>query len=133
MIPRYRNKAFKRLSVSFLLVVLTFLLLSQRGFSLPSALVAICVILLATFAVVFYIQGNIALAEAKGYDSSVVAAIIIVSALCTGGLFFGMPLIILFGLKDRLRRRRHSHRPEPTITCRKPAPGSSAPEGEDDA
>jgi hypothetical protein len=108
MIARQRNKALKQLSISFGLVVLTVLMAGARTLGVPAVLVAVCVILLGTFALVFYVQGNIALAQAKGYDGSVVAAIIIVAALCLGGLFFAMPLITLFGLKDRTRRREHS-------------------------
>ena len=119
MIARQRNKALKQLTISFGLVVLTVLLAGARTLGVPAALVAVGAILLGTFALVFYVQGNIALAQAKGYDGSVVAAIIIVAALCLGGLFFAMPLIILFGLKDRTRPREHRRSREPEPVRRK--------------
>jgi hypothetical protein len=112
MIPDYRNKAIKLLGLSFALLLLMFVVIGLRAAGLPAALVAVGVVILATFSVVFYVQGNIALAKAKGYDGSVVAAIIIVASLCLGGLFFAMPLIILFGMKDKNKARRHPHSSE---------------------
>jgi len=66
MIARQRNKALKQLTISFGLVVLTVLLAGARTLGVPAALVAVGAILLGTFALVFYVQGNIALAQAKG-------------------------------------------------------------------
>ena len=120
MITGHRNRAFKQLGISFGLVVLTVLLAGTRTLGMPAALVAVGAILFGTFALVFYVQGNIALAQAKGYDGSVVAAIVIVAALCLGGLFFAMPLIILFGLKDKTRRRTHRQSREPELVRRNP-------------
>ena len=121
MITRHRNRAIKHLSLSFsLLILLVVLLAGARALGLPDALTAVGGILLGTFAIVFYVQGNIALAEAKGYDGSVVAAIIIVATLCLGGLFFAMPLIIFFGLKDKTKSRRYSRAPEPESVRRNP-------------
>ena len=110
VITRLRNKAFRRLGLSFSLLILTLVIVSLRRAGLPEALVAVAAIISITFAVVLYVQGNIALAEAKGHHSSAVAAIIIVASLCLGGLFFAMPLILLFGFEDRNKvRRRPSH------------------------
>ena len=108
MIARYRNKAIKHLCVSFSLLILIVLLVATRDFGLPDVLIAVGGVILGTFSFLFYFQGNIALAKAKGYDGSVVAAITIVACLCLGGLFFAMPLIIFFGLKDKRKSRRHS-------------------------
>ena len=120
MITRHRNRAIKRLGLSFSLLILLVVLVGTRALGLPAALIAVGAVLLGTFAVVFYVQGNIALAEAKGYDGSVVAAIIIVACLCLGGLFFAMPLIIFFGLKDKTRVRRYPRRVEPEPLRRNP-------------
>lgn len=79
----------------------------------PNIMVAIPAILAGTFALVFYIKGNIALCEAKGHSGSAVAAIIIVAAICIGYLFFVMPLIIFFGLEDKMKKRRRSQSSEP--------------------
>jgi len=108
MITRHRNRAIKRLGLSFLFLILLVSLIGTRGVGLPKVFIAVGSVTLGTFAVLFYIQGNIELAEARGYDGSVVAAIIIVACFCLGGLFFAMPLIIFFGLKDKVKRKRHS-------------------------
>ena len=92
---------------------------------MPDALIAVGGVILGTFSVVLHIQGNIALAKAKGYDDSVVAAIIIVAGLCLMGLFYVMPLIIFFGLKDRTKSRRHSKSAH-SITAR-PNPPANLP------
>jgi hypothetical protein len=120
MITGHRNRALKHLGNSFALIVLAVVLVGTRTLGVPAALVAVGAILLGTFALVFYVQGNIALAQAKGHDGSVVAAIIIVASLCLGGLFFAMPLIILFGLKDKTRARRHPRSREPELVRRNP-------------
>lgn len=108
MITHLRNKAIQRLGFSFASFVLT-IALFLTGTSLPKALVGAAAVPLITFTLIFYIQGNIALAQARGYDGSVVAAVIIFAALCLGWLFFAMPLILLFGLKDKTKRRRSYH------------------------
>ena len=120
MITRHRDRAIKRLGLSFLFLILIVLLVGMRDLGLPKVLIAVGSVTLGTFALVFYVQGNIALAEARGYDGSVVAAIIIVACLCLGGLFFAMPLIIFFGLKDKAKRKRHWHRTEFEPTRRNP-------------
>ena len=120
MITRLRNRAFKRLGISFSLLVLALVFIGLSGVGFPEALVAVGAIISVTFAFVFYVQGNIVLAEAKGYDGSVVAAIIIVACLCLGGLFFAMPLILLFGLKDKNKVRRRSRPSEPEPARRNP-------------
>lgn len=116
MITRYRNKAFKWLGLSFFLVILVPVLVEMRTFGLPDVVVAVGGILLGTAALVFYMRGNIAIAKAKGHDSSPVAAIIIMASICTGGLFFAMPLILFFGLNDKTKRdqRLRAREPEPT-------------------
>ena len=120
MITQHRNRAIKRLGISFLFLILGIFLLGMRTSGFSRELIAVGVILLITFAFVFYVQGNIALAEARGYDGSVVAAIIIVASLCLGGLFFAMPLIIFFGLKDKTKRRRRSYTTEPEAVHQNP-------------
>ena len=84
MITRHRDRAIKRLGLSFLFLILIVFLVGMRDLGLPKVLIAVGSVTLGTFALVFYVQGNIALAEARGYDGSVVAAIIIVACLCLG-------------------------------------------------
>jgi hypothetical protein len=120
VITSYKNKAIKRLSISFLLFVLAIFLIGMRASGFPEVIFAVGMILLLTFTFIFYVQGNIALAQAKGYDGSVVAAVVIVAALCFGFLFFAMPLILLFGLKDKSPKRRRSHSKDPEPLRRNP-------------
>lgn len=92
----------------FLLLVFSVVIFSLKRKGAPDAVLAVVSLTSILFALILYIQGNIALAEAKGHHGSVVAAIIIVSCICLGGLFFAMPLIILFGLEDRHKVRDYS-------------------------
>ncbi|EEF62536.1 hypothetical protein [Pedosphaera parvula] len=120
MITRYRNNAIKLFGISVSLLILILLLVNMRAFGLPDALAAVGGILLGTFAVVFYVQANIALAKAKGHDSSSVAAIIIVASLCLAGLFFAMPLILIFGFQDKTKARKRSKDTTPEPIHRNP-------------
>jgi hypothetical protein len=108
MITKYRNKALQHLGISFVLFILIPVFIVLRSEGLPKIIFAVAVAVLVPFMLIFYVQGNIALAKAKGYDSSVVAAVIIVAAFCCGYLFIGMPLIILFALKDKTYTRKRS-------------------------
>jgi len=119
MIPHYRNRALKQLGLSFLFLVLMFVLAALRAdIPVPKVIVAISCIVLGTFSFYLYGVGSVTLAKAKGYDDTVVLAITIVSFLCLSGLLYTIPLIILFGLKDRTKRRRHSRPREPEIRRR---------------
>lgn len=119
MIPRYRNRALIQLGLSALFLVLMFVMVGLVGY-LPKVVIAVACVLLGTFSFYFYGVGSVTLAKAKGYDDTVVLAIIIVSFLCLSGLLYTIPLIIMFGLKDRTRPRRHSRVREPEITRRNP-------------
>jgi len=110
VITHLRNRALKQLGISFALLMATIFLLVMGVLGVPKLLIAVAGIPAGTFALVFYVKGNIALCEAKGHSGSAVAAIIIVAAICTGALFFAMPLIIYFGLDDRVKRKKRSHR-----------------------
>jgi len=120
MIPHYRNTAIKRLALSFLFMVLTVALCGTRVHGMSGAFVVTLGITLSTFALVFYFQGNLALAKAKGHDGSGVAAIVIVAAVCFGPLILFTPFILLFGFKDRTKHRRHSRETELEPTKRNP-------------
>ena len=110
MIRRHRQKAIEHLSISFALFLLAMVLIVLRAnHFIPEMIFAVAMILVGTFGFIFYVRGNLALAHAKGYDDSVVLVIIIAAALCSGCLFFAMPLILIFGLKDKTGSRRHSH------------------------
>jgi len=120
MIPRYRNRALKELGLSILFFVLLFVLVGLRAYGIPKVAVAIGCVLFGTFSFYYYANGSVTLAKAKGYDDTVVLAIIVVGFLCLAGLLYVIPLIILFGLKDRTKSKRRSHIKEPEITRRNP-------------
>ena len=121
MIPHYRNRALKQLGLSFSFLVLMFILVGLRAdIPVPNVIIAIGCILLGTFSFYYYGVGSVTLAKAKGYDDTVVLAIIIVSFLCLSGLLYTIPLIIFFGLKDRTKPRRRVRVREPEITRRNP-------------
>ena len=60
MITRHRDKAIKRLGLSFLFLILIVLLVGMRDLGLPKVLIAVGSVTLGTFALIFYVQGNIA-------------------------------------------------------------------------
>src|SRR6266481_9550287 len=120
MIPRYRNRALKELGLSILFLVLLFVLVGLRAYGIATGAVAIGCVLFGTFSCDYYANGSVTLAKAKGYDDTVVLAIIVVGFLCLAGLLYVIPLIILFGLKDRTKPRRYSRANEPEITRRNP-------------
>jgi hypothetical protein len=120
MITRYRNKAIKLFAISASLLILIPVLVKLRAFGLPDALVAAGGILLGTFAVVIYVQANMAFAKAKGHDSSSIVATIVVTSVCLSWLFFAMPLIVLFGFEDKTKSQRRSSNATPEPTHRNP-------------
>ena len=120
MIPHYRNRALKQLGLSILFLVLFFVLIGLQPYGIPKVVVAIGCVLLGTFSFYYYGVGSVTLAKAKGYDDTVVLAIIVVGFLCLAGLLYVIPLIILFGLKDRTKPKRRSRASEPEITRRNP-------------
>jgi drug/metabolite transporter (DMT)-like permease len=120
MISHYRNTALKQLGLSILFLVLLFVLAGLQPYGIPKVVIAIGCVLLGTFSFYFYGVGSVTLAKAKGYDDTVVLAIIVVGFLCLAGLLYVIPLIILFGLKDRTKPKRYSRASEPEITRRNP-------------
>src|SRR5690349_20641085 len=96
MITHYRNRALKQLGLSILFLVMLFVLVDLQPNGIPKVVVAIGCVLLGTFSFYFYGVGSVTLAKAKGYDDTVVLAIIVVGFLCLAGLLYVIPLIILF-------------------------------------
>jgi hypothetical protein len=83
------------------MIVLLIALVLLRNHGIPDGVVAVGAVLLGIVGSIFYIQGCIALAEAKGYTGAVVAAVIIVSYFCFVPLLLVIPLVLFFGLKDK--------------------------------
>jgi hypothetical protein len=98
-----RSRAALRILSGFLLLGLIVILISLRRFGIPDVFIAVGSILLGTFGILFYFQGCLALARAKGYDDTMVLGGIIFGALCTPGFIFILPLILAFFLKDKTR------------------------------
>ena len=100
MITRYKKRAFRDLGISFVFFILLILLGGFRPV-IPKFIFAVVTALVLPFMLIFYVQGNIALAKARGYEGAVVFPIILVGTCCCGAFFFAMPLIIYFGLEDK--------------------------------
>jgi|SRR6185437_40037 len=114
MITRYKKRAFRDLGISFVFFVLLILLGAFRPV-IPKVVFAVVTAIVLPFTLIFYIQGNITLAKARGYEGAVVVPIILIGTCCCGAFFFAMPLIIFFGLEDKTGKRRpSSDEPEPT-------------------
>ena len=103
MIKRYRNRAIQKLSIGFSLILILAVLVLLRKHGIPDGVIAVAAVLLGAVGSILYIQGCIALAEAKGHSGAVVAAVIIVAYCCFAPLLFLIPLILLFGLKDQTK------------------------------
>jgi hypothetical protein len=102
---RYRNRAIKLLSLGIVMIAALIILIMLRKHGIPDGVVAVGAVALGIGGSIFYIQGCIALAEAKGYAGASVAAIIIVSYFCFMPLLLFIPFIVLFGFKDKTGSR----------------------------
>lgn len=101
----YRNKAIKLLSLGFTLIVALIILLVFGRHHIPGGVVALIGLILGVGGTIFYIQGCVALAEAKGYSGAAVPVMIIVFYFCFLPLLPFIPLVLLFGFKDKCKRR----------------------------
>ena len=111
MILHYRNRAVKQIGLGILLIALLVVLVLLRHHGVPDGVIAIGALVLGIFGSLFYIQGCIALAEAKGHTGASVAAMIIVCYFCFFPLLPFIPLILLFGMNDRTQTQMSSNRP----------------------
>jgi hypothetical protein len=65
--------------------------------------------IIAIFGLVFYSFGCAALAEAKGYSTSVAAGLLILHFFCCCGIsVVVLPLVVLLALRDKTTGRDHS-------------------------
>ncbi len=107
MIARHRNRAI----FSALMAVAVFLLAAgvfswSAGGEYRHRFEAV-VYLLVFAAFGLYIYAGIELAWAKGYQSAEAPVIVLLGLFCVPFILPLMPLIVLFGFKDKERRRRH--------------------------
>jgi len=87
------------------LIALNLLLIPLSSHGTPKVVIAVAAILLTTFGLLSYFQGCFRLARAKGYDDSIMLAVMVVGVLCCPGLMLlAVPLILAFFLKDKTRR-----------------------------
>jgi hypothetical protein len=99
-----RQRAIIRILLGIFLIGLNFSLIPLRRFGVPRIPLAIAAILLTTFGLLSYFQGCFRLARAKGYDDSIMLAVMIVTVFCCPGLMLlALPLILAFFLKDKTR------------------------------
>jgi ABC-type sulfate transport system permease subunit len=54
---------------------------------------------------IFGIWGSYDLAKTKGYEGNIIVAMVLVGFCCSPVLIIGMPLLVLFGLEDKIGRR----------------------------
>jgi len=101
----FRNRATKLISFGLLLIAALAVLVVFGKDRIPDVVVVVGAVLLGTFGSICYIQGCIALAEAKGYFESSVPVMITLSFFFFLPLLFFIPLFLLYGLKDRDRGR----------------------------
>ena len=99
-----------KLGLSLLCYVLIAVVIAFQKAGLPEIVAAFVGVMLGVCGLYFYIQGNTALIEARGHNSTVVGAIIIVACICFSPLFFLMPLILFFGFPDQTGSKRRRHR-----------------------
>jgi hypothetical protein len=101
-----------RLGIGFGLLVLAFMAMALLERTAARKLGEAGGIILIILGMLVYLFGLVDLAKAKGYESSVAAAVMFVCVLCLPivSLFVVTP-IVLFVLKDKNRRyRRHEPR-----------------------
>jgi hypothetical protein len=102
---KYRNRAIKLLSLGLVLIASLIVLLIFGTHHISDGVIALVGLMLGAGGSIFYIQGCIALAEAKGYTGASVPVMIIVSYFCLLPVLPFIPVIILFGFKDKYRDR----------------------------
>jgi len=99
-----RKRAVSRILLGIGLLALNFFLIPLHSYGIPNIPIAVAAILLTTFGFVYYFQGCFHLARAKGYDDSIMLAMMVVGVLCCPGLMLlALPLILAFALKDKTR------------------------------
>ena len=106
-----RKRAVYSILLGIFLLGLNLFLIPLRSYGVPKIPIAIAAILLTTFVLLSYFQGCFRLARAKGYDDSIMLAVMVVVGFyaVTGLMLLALPLIHGFidFLKDKTRSHRH--------------------------
>lgn len=103
MISKYRNKGILRLCLGWGLILLGFIILGATDVGQYKKLGQFTCIICGITGYLIYLCGCVDLLKAKGYDSSVFLAFLIIGFCCSLGVLFIAPLIILFAMKDKTR------------------------------
>ncbi len=82
-------------------------LILSRNQGIPDGVIAVLAVISGAVGSIFYVQGCVALAEAKGYTGAAVAGMIVIAYFCFLPLFFIIPLVLILGLKDKTQDRFH--------------------------
>ncbi len=112
MISKHRNRAFLQLAVAAALMAAFVILICTRARRVSDTWI-IAFILLYLAAVTMWMVGSFTLAKAKGYEGDLACGVF-VFLYVVGFCFPIAPLLfpggVIFGLKDKARHRRRSHR-----------------------
>ena len=111
MIPKYRNKAFLRLGIGFVLLIIGAIglgIAQERAIQATSfnRLAGFVCVVCGIIGYVVYVFGCSDLLKAKGYDGSLALGFIIPAFCCSLAFLLLAPPIILFAFKDKTKRRR---------------------------
>jgi drug/metabolite transporter (DMT)-like permease len=106
MISKYRNRAAVKLAIAVGIGVVAALLVIKGRGPRGNDLYLCGGVLLMLAAMALYAWGTSDLATAKGYTHGTVPALLIVGYFCAPIIMPLMPLIVLFGLKDKTVSRR---------------------------
>jgi peptidoglycan biosynthesis protein MviN/MurJ (putative lipid II flippase) len=110
MIPHFRRKGFIQLSAAAVLTSLLAFLIVRRDRPHASDGYVVLLLFLMVACWVLWMLASYTLAKAKGYDSqssSGMFVVFLVLGFCFMPIMmFAFPVIVLFGLKDKTRRRQ---------------------------
>jgi hypothetical protein len=116
---KFRNRAILLIGLAILMFATLAGVVALRKHGIPDGLIAVCAVCLGIGGAILYLQGCIALAEARGHNGPAVASIVILIYACGAGgaylspvlgagfltLLLIVPLIVLIGTTDKFKRR----------------------------
>ena len=105
MIAKYRNKGLIRLTISFCLEMMAIIVGVGSYKSDWHQLGGFIGVVSFIIGAMLYAFGCADLLKAKGYDSSMSLAFLIPAFCCSNTLIIVAPLVILFVMKDKIKRR----------------------------
>jgi len=106
MIPKYRNKAIIRTISGFVIVFVGFFALGATAKGDLAQLGQFICIVANIVGCLICAFGCVDLLKAKGYESNMMMAFLIPGMCCSFVFVLVAPLVIIFVLKDKTKRRR---------------------------